>query len=75
MENLVRKHYIILCIISVLLWMIAKHYIGQKYPYEISGLLYLIDKIIDPLLIAVFVVTIELLVLDLKKEILSRNMR
>lgn len=68
MENLVRKHYIISCIIFVSLWIIEKHYIWQKYPYEISGLLYLIDKIIDSLLIAIFVVTIEFFFLDIKKR-------
>lgn len=55
MENFVRKHYIISCIICVLLWMIAKF-------------LNLMDKIIDPLLIAIFVVSIDFLVLDLKKK-------
>lgn len=65
MENLVRKHYILSCMIFVLLLITARQYIWQKYPFEISGLLY---KIIDPLLIAIFVVTIEFLVLDLKKK-------
>ena len=57
MENLVRKHYIISFIILFILLVITKIFILQ-----------LIEKIIDPLLIALFIVTIEFLVLDLRKK-------
>lgn len=68
MENFVRKHYIISCLIFVLLWMITNNYILQKCQLGRFELPDFIQKIKDPLLIAVFVVTIDFLILDLKKK-------
>lgn len=68
MERLVRKHYFLAIIFFILLWVLARQYIPQENPGEKIIFIYLINTLLDPLLIAIIVVFINFFILDIKKR-------